>query len=224
MSTKNRSSAYAPPNMDESSYASVVFDGGIPSGDDGLFANSNFMWLAAASKFALASRSIFNGMSWWGGYAFTGIAGAEDDFTLDIFDVVNGLPGSRVHSVRLGGGNRLGTGKRIGGLQIPEYHYSANFADISLEAGTYFTSLSNRYAGTGIWFWETTVSGQQMHGSASYNLDELRWELADRGNRIIGLAFQLTYSRPVTEASRIALLGLALARLMSTHCFRRPPR
>jgi hypothetical protein len=215
MYTDKRSVAMPPISLHASSEPTVVFDGGTPDGCDGLFANANFSWLAAASSFTLDKAIRFNGMAWWGGYGDAGIPDADDDFVLDILALEGGHPGRLVHTIQLGSGRRTATGGAIGSQQLPEYRYGAQFEDIGLEAGSYWASLSDRYAGTGNWFWETTAGGQAPHGSAVYNLEASGWEMAERGGRGCGLAFQLSLAGQIGEPSRLALLGLALAGLAS---------
>lgn len=215
MNADKPSAAQSPISLPASSERTVVFDGGMPDGRDGLFANANFSWVAAATSFTLDSAVRFDGIAWWGGYGYADMPDGDDDFILDIVTLEQGRPGSLIHTIRLGSGGRTATGNAIGSLQLPEYRYSAQFDDTGLEAGSYWISLSNRYSGMGNWFWETTSGGQQRHGSAAYNLEEARWDAAERGCKIYDLAFQLTRSGQLGEPSGLALLGLVLAGLAS---------
>ncbi|MBI2276152.1 MAG: PEP-CTERM sorting domain-containing protein [Dechloromonas sp.] len=201
--------------------ASIVFDGGTPDGEDGLYANAGYVFSAAATKFSLASGLSFDRLSWWGGYAYGGAPDADDDFSFDLYKGDDGLPGELLASFSLGAGNRSATGGTVIGF-LPEYRYSAGLSLTSLAAGSYFASLSNHYLGSDNWFWETTGGGSQQ-SSASHDIDfgwlpSTYWD-ATNGDElpVLGLAFRLDLdgaasalaSNRVPEPGSLALLALA---------------
>jgi len=210
-------------------HASIVFDGGTPDGEDGLYANANFIFSAAATKFSLASSLSFDRLSWWGGYAYGGAPDADDDFSFELYKGDDDLPGELLASFSLGPGNRSATGGTVVGF-LPEYSYSAGLSLTTLAAGSYFASLSNSYFGSDNWFWETTGGGSQQ-GSASHDIDfgwlpSTYWDDATGDDLpVLGLAFQLELEGGVTgplasnrlpEPGSFALLALALAGLAVT--------
>jgi len=151
-------------------------------------------------------------MDWVGGYV--NLPGphinpdATDSFTLNIFTDSAGLPGTLVSSIGLGAANRSATGQMLG--QASEYSYSAAFSPVALSSGEYFFALTNNYAGTGSWGWESTANGPLLGGASEQTLGGA-WTSFPTEN----LAFDLTTASVVPIPGSVWLLISGLCLLLA---------
>ena len=187
------------------SEAEVVFDNGAPDQSGGYYADSNYEYTIAATRIQVAPSGLtFNGMNWWGGYAYGNSLPGSESFTLVVFNPAMTFLESRpIENLA-----RQATGSSIQG-SYTEYAYGGDFAEVALSAGDYFIGLSNAQTGPDIWFWERT-SLAPMFGERTFYSPLGTW--TDNPTR--ALAFQFTQSVPEIDpagmGSILALVGSSL--------------
>lgn len=181
--------------------ATVVYDGGTPDQLNGYFADTNFTYSAAATRFDLASATQFDGMTWWGNSV---AAPGATSFSAAIYADGGGTPGMLLIGLTLASLAETSTGQLMFGY--PETRYDGQFSGgpIVLGAGSYYMSLSATHPGTDTWFWETTSNGPLL-GGASYFSPSTSWQSYPDEN----LAFQLT-AVPEPETWGMLLAGLGV--------------
>lgn len=186
--------------------AAVVFDGGAPNQSILYYADTSQNYVIAGTQVTFAAPVTFDAMTWWGGYVY-GATGATDDFLFAIYEPSPILPSAApLVSVDLGAVTRTATGAVVGGTN-DEYRYDASFASITLAAGTYYLTLSNREPSASIWGWETT-SGGPREGGLQYISPPGNWSSRDG----INLAYQLaaTPTVPIPEPATGWMLAVGL--------------
>lgn len=174
--------------------ADIIFDNGGPNAATGGVLSDLDAGVRAGDDFVLqVNASTITGIQWWGFHLE--VPTAADDFTIEIYEIVAGLPAaSPLYSLNVGAASRQE-------IEPLVYGYEATVAPIELMAGqTYALSIFNASApGIGDdWSWYT--SGE---GSGFQWLDAEPPGVSSRD-----FAFALT--GPIIPApGSLALLGLA---------------
>jgi hypothetical protein len=217
--------------------ASLVADGGLPNGIDGLISDTTAPWSSqAATSFQVAANATINRVDWWGFYSYYGsipVPAPDHDYsnihttTADVFgfnlySASGNLPGNSLFSPTL---SNLSVVKieNLGPTPIdpqtsantPLFHYSATFQTLTIASGNYFASISNTPIDLSdpdglapyVWVWAGNTHGL---GTAVYgdSLGAAQW---DSRTDVSGLAFQLSNNvAAVPEPSTYAMMALGL--------------
>ena len=178
-----------------------------------------------ADKFTLTTSYRITGVYWWGLYA-EGNTPLSDNFTIRVFESVNGRPAvNPLYQFLLGNPGRSPTGITSSGYNV--YAYTATFpSPASLWGGTdYWFCIANNTIDdqNDSWYWMLAGGPDYVRPYENYlrESDALQWI---RPNFQFPLAYDLL-GEPVPEPGGAALAGgvMALSLLRRRRCTREWP-
>ena len=175
--------------------STLVYDNHISLSmiDNGRVNDPSFpVYLINADNFTLASNSVINQVSWFGGYKTSyQLPNGDDNFTILFFPFEGNIPSiTPLASFPVGTAERHLTSQTIGSYGYYVFSYSAQFPDLSLPKGTYLLAIMNDPAETANWMWASDDG--QTSDSYLELFEGTPWMYASGGG-VAEFAFSLLY-------------------------------
>lgn len=193
--------------------AGVIYNNGDPDLSNAYMSDLGFIALQmeTGDDFSLSTNVILRDVHWYGVYGWgNGTEPAQDDFTIRIFNVVGGVPGTTpFYEEHIGDVGRVDTGNTIGNYRL--FAYSTLLTDTTLNAGDYFLSIVNNTSEPSYpdyWYWAFSSPTGNAHFRSIFTRNHFgdgRW--VPMGGEA---SFNLT-GEPVPEPGTLLMLGTGLA-------------
>jgi MYXO-CTERM domain-containing protein len=192
-------------------HAGVIFNNGGPDNQGYFPSDFDVVPIArTADDFTLAQAATIRDVHWWGLYQFSGALPATDDFTIEIYATVAGVPANvaPMHSLVVGDVGRTATGGFLPGDGPNVYKYDVGGLNIPLAAGTYMLCIINDTPGsTRDWQWARGLASGTMWTKTGIG----DWEQFASPSRVaFNLTDDITASAAAPEPAGLGLIGVAM--------------